>query len=190
MLCRVRRSSSERKRPGSAGWRNSGQCPELRHRHCPGVEPLLDRLTRHGVLLGLVTGNLTRIGWRKLECAGLRGYFRFGAFGETAATRAGLARGAIREARGQGWIERGAPVSLVGDAPADIQAARGNGIRSIAVQTGITPREELVAEGPDILLRDLRGLRVADGDGKRWSGLWSAVGGPPGGRPLWARALG
>jgi phosphoglycolate phosphatase-like HAD superfamily hydrolase len=136
------------------------ECPELRHRKCPGVEPLLDRLARHGVLLGLVTGNLTRIGWRKLECAGLRDYFRFGAFGETASTRAGLARRAIREARTKGWIERGAPVSLVGDAPADIQAARGNGICSIAVQTGITPPEELAAEKPDILLRDLRGLRL------------------------------
>jgi phosphoglycolate phosphatase len=59
-------------------------CPELSDKHCPGVVPLLERLTRRGVLLGLVTGNLTRIGWRKLERAGLHGYFRFGAFGEMA----------------------------------------------------------------------------------------------------------
>jgi len=66
-------------------------CPALNGKHCPGVEPVLDRLTRREFLLGLVTGNLTRIGWRKLECAGLRKYFRFGAFGEEARTRAGLA---------------------------------------------------------------------------------------------------
>jgi phosphoglycolate phosphatase-like HAD superfamily hydrolase len=122
--------------------------------------PLLDRLTRRGLLLGLVTGNLTRIGWRKLERAGLRDYFRFGAFGEMAKTRAGLAKIAIREARGQGWIFSGAPISLIGDSPADVLAARRNRIRSIAVATGLTPTDELQAEEPDIVLRDLRMLRL------------------------------
>ena len=135
-------------------------CPALHDRHCPGVEPLLERLTRRGVLMGLVTGNLTRIGWRKLERAGLRDYFRFGAFGEMAGTRTGLARIAIREARSRGWIAPGAPISLIGDAPPDILAARGNRIRSISVKTGITPPEELTALHPDFLLTDLRDLRL------------------------------
>src|SRR5215472_17686909 len=65
-------------------------CPVLQAKHCPGVVPLLERLARRGILLGLVTGNLTRIGWRKLERAGLRPYFPFGAFGEVAPSRAGL----------------------------------------------------------------------------------------------------
>ena len=135
-------------------------CPVLEDKHCPGVVPVLERLTRRGVLLGLVTGNLTRIGWHKLERAGLRGYFRFGAFGEMAKTRAGLARIAIREARRRGWIARGAAVSLIGDAPADVLAARANHIRAIAVATGLTAEEELREHQPDILLKDLRGLRV------------------------------
>jgi phosphoglycolate phosphatase len=135
-------------------------CPEIQEKRCPAVIPLLDRLTRRGILLGLVTGNLTRIGWHKLDRAGLRHYFRFGAFGEMATTRTGLARMAIREARAQGWIGRGAPVSLVGDSPNDVIAARGNGIRSIAVRTGITPPAELEAERPDFLLGTLRELRL------------------------------
>jgi len=135
-------------------------CPPLHDKHCPGVSRLLDRMTRRGLLLGLVTGNLTRIGWRKLERAGLREYFRFGAFGEMAKTRTGLARIAIREARAQGWISRAAPISLIGDAPPDVRAARRNRIRSIAVTTGLTSAEELSAEGPDILLPDLRALRL------------------------------
>lgn len=135
-------------------------CPALRDKHCPGVEKALQRLTRHGALLGLVTGNLTRIGWRKLERAGLRDYFRFGAFGEMAKTRAGLARLAISHAKSNAWIDRRAPVSLIGDASSDIVAARKNGIRAIAVLTGITPREELEALAPDHLLRDLRALRL------------------------------
>jgi phosphoglycolate phosphatase len=114
-------------------------CPELTSRHCPGVAPVLERLARRSVLLGLVTGNLTRIGWRKLERAGLRHYFRFGAFGEMARTRSGLARLALREAHDKKWIERGAPVSLIGDAPQDIEAAKANRLRAISVKTGITP---------------------------------------------------
>jgi phosphoglycolate phosphatase-like HAD superfamily hydrolase len=135
-------------------------CPVLRGRHCPGVEPVLERLARRGILLGLVTGNLTRIGWRKLERAGLRDYFRFGAFGEMAGTRATLVKIAIRDARRRGWIARGAPVSLIGDAPADILAARANRIRAIAVGTGLTSAEELASERPDVLLRNLRELRL------------------------------
>ena len=135
-------------------------CPELGEKHCPGVEPTLQKLARRGILLGLVTGNLTRIGWRKLERAGLGGYFRFGAFGEMARTRGGLARIAIREAREHRWIGTEAPVSLIGDAPADILAARQNGIRAISVQTGITPVAELEALRPDVFLKDLRELRL------------------------------
>jgi phosphoglycolate phosphatase len=135
-------------------------CPELRHAHCPGVEPALARLTRRNILLALVTGNLTRIGWRKLERAGLRDYFRFGAFGEMARTRAGLAKLAIRQARREKLIARDAPISLIGDATSDIIAAHANGIRAISVRTGITPVEELERERPDELLRDLRELRL------------------------------
>jgi phosphoglycolate phosphatase len=135
-------------------------CPELAEKHCPGVVPALEKLARHGILLGLVTGNLTRIGWRKLERAGLRQYFQFGAFGEMARTRGGLVRMAVREARRRGWIAREAPVSLIGDAPADILAARQNGIRAISVRTGITPPAELEALHPDVFLKDLRELRL------------------------------
>jgi phosphoglycolate phosphatase-like HAD superfamily hydrolase len=135
-------------------------CPEIHGKRCPAVAPVLDRLTRRGILLGLVTGNLTRIGWHKLGRAGLGHYFRFGAFGEMAGTRAGLARLAIREARTRGWIGRGAPISLVGDSPNDVIAARGSGIRSIAVRTGIAPPATLLGEHPDFLLRNLRDLRL------------------------------
>jgi len=135
-------------------------CPTLGGKLCPGVEVVLERLARRGNLLGLVTGNLTRIGWRKLERAGLRDYFRIGAFGEMAGSRAGLARIAIREARRRGWILPGTRVSLIGDATSDIAAAKANGICSIAVRTGITPPAELAAAGPDFLLRNLRDLRL------------------------------
>jgi len=134
--------------------------PDLSRKTCPGAKAVLARLARRGVILGLVTGNLTRIGWRKLDRAGLREYFRFGAFGEMAATRTGLARMAVREARLHGWIARGSPISLIGDAPADVIAARSNRLRAIAVHTGISTAEELQEHQPDILLPDLRRLRL------------------------------
>jgi phosphoglycolate phosphatase-like HAD superfamily hydrolase len=135
-------------------------CPDLRRKTCPGVRRILYGLERRGVPVGLVTGNLTRIGWKKMECAGLRHYFRFGAFAETAPDRAALARNAIEHARRRKWIDGNARVSLIGDAPSDILAARANEIQSIAVHTGISTREELAALKPDLLLEDLRGLRI------------------------------
>jgi len=135
-------------------------CPPLEGKHCPGVPALLDRLARHVSLLALVTGNLTRIGWRKLERAGIAHYFRYGAFGEMAASRGRLVKWAIREARLRHSLPAQAPVALVGDATSDVIAARENGIRIVSVRTGITPVEDLEALQPDYLLRNLRDFRL------------------------------
>jgi phosphoglycolate phosphatase-like HAD superfamily hydrolase len=134
------------------------RCPDLRPRVCPGVRSTLRALRRRGALLGLVTGNLSRIGWKKMERAGLREHFHFGAFAEQGATRTQLARLAVRQARREGWIARSAPVALVGDHPNDIAAARGAGLRSVAVGTGLVGLEELRTHRPDLLLADLREL--------------------------------
>ena len=53
--------------------------PCLERKVCPGVRRVLRSLEQRGVVIGLVTGNLSRIGWRKMERAGLKPYFRFGA---------------------------------------------------------------------------------------------------------------
>jgi phosphoglycolate phosphatase len=131
-------------------------CPDLQRRTCPGVRALLYRLRRRGVVTGLVTGNLTRIAWKKMERAGLRHYFRYGAFAELARDRAGLVRLAVRQARREGWIQRGSPISLIGDHPNDVRAARANRVRSIAVATGMIALDELARHSPDFLLPDLR----------------------------------
>ena len=70
-------------------------------KYAPACGACFRRLERRGVVIGLVTGNLSRIGWRKMERAGLRPYFRFGAFAELAKDRAGLVRIAIRRARAE-----------------------------------------------------------------------------------------
>ncbi len=136
-------------------------CPsDLRSSLCPGVVPLLERLRKAGVACGVVTGNLTAIGWKKLELAGLRTYFELGAFAEQAVTRTKLAAEAIQTARNMGLIANGSKISLVGDHPNDIRAARANGIRAIAVATGLSSFAELRDEQPNLLLQDLTTLAV------------------------------
>jgi len=135
-------------------------CPDLRRKVCPGARMLLYKLWRRGVPAGLVTGNLTRIGWKKMERAGLKRYLRFGAFAELARDRAGLVELAIRQARREGWIERHSPIALIGDHPNDIRAAKANGIRSISVATGVIGADELATYQPDILIPDLRSLNL------------------------------
>lgn len=134
--------------------------PDLRRTLCPGVRGTLRRLYRAGVPLGLVTGNLSAIGWKKMENAGLGAYFRFGAFAEQADTRAGLVTIALRQARRAGWLGADTPATLIGDHPNDVRAAKLNGIRSVAVATGIVPRSALVTHSPDVLLPDLRCLKL------------------------------
>ena len=133
-------------------------CPDLQRKVCPGVRRVLQRVQSRGIVTGLVTGNLTRIGWKKMERAGLKEFFRFGAFAELAKDRAGLVRFAIAEARRHGWISRRSHISLIGDHPNDVNAARKNGIRAIAVATGVVSYGDLSQCSPDLLLPDLRAL--------------------------------
>jgi phosphoglycolate phosphatase len=137
-------------------------CPDLRRKVCPGVRMLLYKLSRRGIPAALVTGNLTRIGWTKMERAGLRHYFRFGAFAEMARDRAGLVRIAMAHARRENWIDRHSPVALIGDHPNDVFAARANGIRAIAVGTGIVDQKELARAKPDLFVPDMRALKLTD----------------------------
>jgi phosphoglycolate phosphatase len=136
------------------------RCPNLERKVCPGVRILLYRLFQRGIPVGLVTGNLSRIGWKKMEHAGLRRYFRFGAFAEHANDRAGLVRKAIRHARRERWIYNGSRISLIGDHENDILAAKANGIQSVAVATGLSPAAQLAALEPDYLVDDLRSLKL------------------------------
>jgi phosphoglycolate phosphatase len=134
------------------------RCPDLQRKVCPGVRSLLRRLERREAVIGLVTGNLSRIAWKKMEHAGLLPFFRFGAFAELAKDRVGLVRIAIREAKRRQWITPASPITLIGDHPNDVGAARANAVRSVAVATGLVSLEELQAHAPDILVRDLRSI--------------------------------
>ena len=125
----------------------AGMHPEL----CPSAEEVVKRLAAAGKLLGLATGNLETIAWKKLEACGLRPYFAFGSFSDHREHRADVVRWGVDEARRRLWPE--ASVYVVGDTPADIEAAHAVGVPVIAVATGIFSLEELQSHGPDLCVR-------------------------------------
>jgi phosphoglycolate phosphatase-like HAD superfamily hydrolase len=125
-------------------------CLDLRSKVLPGVPEALAEIHTLGYPMGLVTGNLSRIGWAKVESAGLQQFFSFGAFAEMGLTRTELMRLAVDQVGGEGK-----QVTHVGDAPSDVEAARANGFRMVAVATGLTPASELERLGADVVLSDL-----------------------------------
>ena len=115
----------------------------------PGVPDLLDRLTRRGHALGIITGNVRATAWSKLRHAGLDHAFSFGAYGDDHHERPAIARIAL------GRVPSNAAVRLlVGDTPLDVQAARVNGLKAVAVATGWVSADELAAAGADLVLPD------------------------------------
>ncbi|HEY1389044.1 MAG TPA: HAD hydrolase-like protein [Ktedonobacterales bacterium] len=131
---------------------------------CPFLTPhttaALEWLCGNQAVLGLVTGNIERIAWRKLAAAQLDGYFSFGAFGDEAELRDELPPQAI--ARAEHTTARQFAldeVFVVGDTPADIACGLASHIRTIAVATGPEHSlEDLRACQPDYIFPDLSGL--------------------------------
>lgn len=124
----------------------------------PGVHAALDAAQERAVN-GLLTGNWAEGARHKLEAVGLWDRFAFGAFGDDAEDRNRLVPVALRRARERGLHpER---VVVVGDTPHDVACARAGGALAVAVATGWSSREELVAAEPDLLLDDLEAGREA-----------------------------
>ena len=122
----------------------------------PGVEKVLQHLARKGALLGVASGNLEAIGWIKVERAGLREWFRFGGFSDHFPVRSELIGQAARKARELAGGD--AAVCVVGDTPRDIEAAHANSLPVIAVATGRSGFDELLACKPQACVTSLADL--------------------------------
>jgi phosphoglycolate phosphatase len=127
------------------------------YRLMPGVKELLPLLaTREDVVLGLQTGNLEPAAYMKLKPGGIDGCFTVGGFGSDSDDRTELVRIAIERARqGCDGLIPDETIFLIGDSPYDIAAGRELGINTLAVATGHTGPEALLAESPSCLLPDL-----------------------------------
>ena len=121
-----------------------------RVRVLPGIQTLLDSLLSHaGVLLGLLTGNIERGARLKLAPAGLNHYFSFGAFGSDSAAREELPPIAVeRASRINGHRFAGRDVVIIGDSIYDVRCGVPHGATTIAIASGKTPAEKLLAERP------------------------------------------
>lgn len=135
-------------------------CPDLTAFLCPGVNEALAMLSASGIPAGLVSGNLSRIGWKKMRQCGLHHHFLLGAFAEMAGTRIELVALALEKARQMGLVSGDLRAALIGDHTNDIEAARRNNIQAIGVATGFTTVEELRAAGADVVLEDLNAFHV------------------------------
>jgi phosphoglycolate phosphatase len=123
----------------------------------PGVKELLEELKKIGVSCGLLTGNVESIGWDKVDRAGIKHFFSFGAFGDAAFKRVDLVE--VARVRAEKLLKRSIPTQdlfIVGDSPLDIACAKGAGIQVIAVAQGVFSREELAAAGADLVLDSLK----------------------------------
>ncbi|HKL20788.1 MAG TPA: HAD family hydrolase [Tichowtungia sp.] len=118
-----------------------------------------------GWKLGIITGNIEATAKAKLKYAGLLDYFDPQGFGCGCdhPDRIEIARIALERA--------GNPKNavLIGDTPRDVEAARANGMISIAVATGIFDVQALEKAGADHVFADLtdrnRLLSVLAGSG-------------------------
>lgn len=134
---------------------------ELRERgHAlPGAASALDALGElPGVVQTVLTGNIRMVAEIKLQVFGLDGHIRWdvGAFGEDDDVRAELVRIALSratEAFGEPVTSR--DVVLIGDTPADVEAALRNDAAVIAVASGKSSVEDLRDAGAIRVLQSL-----------------------------------
>lgn len=123
----------------------------------PGVNELLSRMADDkNISLGLVTGNIRAGAYAKLKLASLDLFFPIGAFGDDAIERNKLPAIAIQRAK-DFYRTQFSPenIWIIGDSPRDIECAKANRIRSLAVASGWHTIKELEPFQPDILLDDL-----------------------------------
>jgi phosphoglycolate phosphatase-like HAD superfamily hydrolase len=122
-----------------------------RVRELPGVRVLLDALAADArVVLGLLTGNVERGARVKLGNAGLNDYFPFGAFGSDSPRREELPPIAVeRASRVAGRRFAGRDVVIIGDSIYDVRCGVPHSATTIAIASGKTAAETLLAENPD-----------------------------------------
>ncbi len=148
-------------------WRTYLEClreelerPDPRRRAMPGVPRLLETLrARPEAHLGLLTGNIEAGARLKLAAFGLEHYFPGGGFASDHPDRTVIARIAREKlARHYGIAFDPQRTVVVGDTELDVTCGRVHGFRTVALDGGWVPREQLEAARPDAILRTFENL--------------------------------
>jgi phosphoglycolate phosphatase len=131
--------------------------PASRTTLMPGVLPLLDRLEKESVLLGLLTGNMAEGAALKLRAGGIDpARFVVGAYGSDSAHRPELPPiAASRAERYFGRTPSGSEVVIIGDTPADIACGACIEARAIGVATGAYSVADLMSCTPHAVFENL-----------------------------------
>ena len=117
---------------------------------CPSIPEVLKQLKSVGKLIGVASGNLESVGWKKIEKAGLRDFFSFGCFSDKYEMRGDVFRSGVAEVKHR--LGDNAKTCFIGDTPEDVKAARYANAPIIAVGTGIFPANELAEYSPDLCI--------------------------------------
>jgi phosphoglycolate phosphatase-like HAD superfamily hydrolase len=135
-----------------------------RYRLHDGIEPALaEAASLSACAIGLGTGNIKEGARVKLTRVGIYGRFAFGGFGSDHEQRPELIRiGAERGAAHLGRPLSECRVVVIGDTPKDVHAAQAIGAESVAVATGSSTLEELVAAGATHVFPDLTACGALD----------------------------
>ncbi len=123
-----------------------------------GVSEILDLLDKDtNVALGLLTGNVEKGAYIKLEPFNLMRYFPIGAYGSDSANRLELP--AVAHKRAQEYYKANwqpKDIVIIGDAENDVLCAKHYGATSLAVNTGTTTWQELSQHQPDYIFPTLK----------------------------------
>lgn len=127
-----------------------------------GVGTLLEFLRKSRIKCGLATGNYSVFAKWKLRSAGLEEYFDFGGYGEDSEDRAEILNIALARAGNRSHLA----ACHFGDSPADMRAARANGILAAAVTIdagGKFSGSELEDAGAQLVINSYKDIeRIAD----------------------------
>lgn len=124
----------------------------------PGVRGLIENLLDDSdIRLGLVTGNFLENAYLKLNIAGLDSYFPTGAFGCDSVDRNNLPPIAIERVNKHYLTNNfhSGNTIIIGDTFRDIDCAKANNIKVLAVATGGFSEDDLMIHQPDAFLNDL-----------------------------------
>ncbi|MBI4029988.1 HAD hydrolase-like protein [Candidatus Berkelbacteria bacterium] len=123
------------------------------------IPELLQKLSKEGHVLGLITGNTKIIAYAKLKKAGIDKFFKLGGFGDDSHSRNEVLKTALDRAHQQyphTFTEKN--TFVVGDSPRDISAAEGQRLITIGVATGIYSAGDLKTAGADFVLDNLEDI--------------------------------
>ncbi len=131
----------------------------------PGVPDVIAALAaRDDVMQSLLTGNIEPNAHVKLGALGLDGLLdmEIGAYGSDSGIRPELVDIARLKAERLRRVRVAASDTvLIGDTPLDVDAARANGARAVAVATGRFSVQELLDTGADAVLADASDVNAA-----------------------------